>query len=134
MAIDAGLIYKTKIENLQFGFAMKNFGTKMKYIQEKESLPLNFQTGLEYAVIPENLKLLLDASKFIDNDIKIHSGVEWNINILSLRMGYNSLSDIGNGLTAGLGLKYKQIKVDYAFEPQGDFGDSHRFSMTIAFK
>ena len=134
VAIDAGLIYKTKIENLQFGFAMKNLGTKMKFISKKESLPLNFQVGAEYAVIPENLKLFLDADKYIDNEVKIHSGLEWNVNVLSLRIGYNSLSDIGNGLTAGLGLKYKQIKFDYAFEPQGDFGDSHRFSMTIAFK
>jgi hypothetical protein len=133
VALDAGLLYKPSVANLQIGFAIQNLGTKLKYINKKEDLPLKIALGCEYKIF-NNLTVLTDIDKYTDNDLQFHSGIEYVYNIISLRAGYNSLSDLDNGFTGGLGLKINELTIDYAFEPQGDFGDSHRFSLTYRFE
>jgi len=132
LAIDIGGYLKYNDE-LNLGAALKNFGTKMKFFTEKEDLPLCFSIGANYKVIPQ-LTLALDLSAPLEEDVRINFGVEYRYNILSLRAGYNSDNDLVNGLTnCGFGILYNNFKLDYAFLPFGDLGDSHKLSFSIDF-
>jgi Tfp pilus assembly protein PilF len=61
-------------------------------------------------------------------------GAEWTPTpIAMLRLGYKlKLADQGlnglNGLTAGLGVRWSQLGLDYAYQPFGDLTTSHRIA------
>lgn len=48
-AIDIGLLYKKN--DLSFGACISNLGTKVKFIKEKESLPLTLKAGIAYKLL-----------------------------------------------------------------------------------
>ena len=70
---------------------------------------------------------------------RVNLGVEDVVlSLLALRAGYTlNLSDPGldglTGVTAGFGLAYRGIALDYAFLPSGDLGTAHRVSLTYRF-
>ncbi|MBA7510386.1 hypothetical protein ES705_02370 [subsurface metagenome] len=58
-----------------------------------------------------------------------------NVNV-AWRIGYNTkTTDVGGlgGCSLGLGGNFKRYRVDYAFVPFGDLGDTHRISISISF-
>ena len=83
----------------------------------------------------------LDVSAPIDNEINGGIGVENNYKLsdninVAWRIGYNTkTTDVGGlgGCSLGLGGNFKRYRVDYAFVPFGDLGDTHRISIGISF-
>jgi tetratricopeptide (TPR) repeat protein len=52
---------------------------------------------------------------------------------LVIRGGYTSAGDLGDGLRAGAGLRFKTFQIDYAYAGAGSLGSAHRLGLTIAF-
>lgn len=53
--------------------------------------------------------------------------------MLALRAGYNGRNETDSGITAGGGIQFNNLSIDYAFVPYGDLGNAHRFSVSARF-
>ncbi|MFH1963193.1 MAG: PorV/PorQ family protein [bacterium] len=148
MAFDLGVLYRTKIKNLTVGVALQNMGSKMKFMEKSSSLPLNLKGSIGYAMLDKELLLLIDINKPIDNELHVRAGAEyWLTPWLGLRAGYKSGVNAGDrgapssGFGGGLGIKLKQqgeesvtiYRLDYAFVPCGEVGNSHLASLSVEF-
>ncbi|MEW6096477.1 MAG: PorV/PorQ family protein [bacterium] len=133
---DIGGLYKFQDSGLTLGAVIQNIGKKMKFIQEKEKLPLNFKLGISYKIPKRRILLALDLNKSIASNIKFKLGTEIILTSISkLRFGYNSSNDADNGFTTGIGFNIKDIlELDYAYIPYGELGDTQRISLTTKFK
>ena len=134
------VIIKSINEKLNIGLVVQNLGTTLKYITEECQLPLNIKIGTAYRPI-NNLILVLDTTLPSDNELRIGLGGEYNYKInntigVSSRIGYNTITkDISGlkGISAGLGAKYRNYLIDYAFVPYGDLGLTHKISFGVRF-
>ena len=138
-AFDIGGIYKTSLKGLNLGFSAQNIGSKMKFIDEGDSLPLTIRTGVSYAILG-NVVLSMEADRFIkEKKTTVSAGVEYTVlNSLSVRTGY--LKDLnmeslkmGTGISGGFGLMIRKFQFEYAVTPFGELGDSQRFTLGMSF-
>ncbi|OGF44947.1 MAG: hypothetical protein A2452_08685 [Candidatus Firestonebacteria bacterium RIFOXYC2_FULL_39_67] len=135
---DFGLITTLNLAGLKtnIGAAIHNFGMQAIFVNEKESLPTTGNIGAAVWIIPEWTVSVETIIPF-DNVIGFAAGTEFsvkvadNVNLIG-RAGYYSRSNLNN-ITFGAGVKIDNISVDYAFEPFGDLGDTHRFSFNMQF-
>lgn len=140
---DVGLKYTLIPDKLELGLVGKNIGTQTKaFIEEKSDLPTEYHLGLGYKV-RENVSLGLEGVNDQDNT-SLRAGAEYNWKeTVSLRFGYNSLvgkdlkagssKDSMTGFSAGLGLEYRGMSVDYSYVPYNELGDVHRMSLGMKF-
>ncbi|MEK6646826.1 MAG: PorV/PorQ family protein [Candidatus Firestonebacteria bacterium] len=133
-------------EELSVGMIVQNIGTSMKYIEEKNSLPMNIKVGGAYRLLEDKeLLVSVDVSKPLDNKMIAGTGAEyklydksWGEMMIIFRGGYKyqigGNDDIGlTGVSGGLGFVYSLIEVDYAFVPYGRLGNSHRVALVVKF-
>ncbi len=131
---DIGQIYKPS-DRVALSFVLQNIGSKVKFINEEDELPLTLRIGLSYNPVDSAI-IACDFVKPKDNEWQIKGGIEWQINnILTLRGGYNSqiFQDLGIGVNMGFGIHISTFKLDYAYVPYNDLGETHRFSFTTNF-
>jgi long-subunit fatty acid transport protein len=148
-AIDLGIIYKPDRDSqYQFGAVCQNLGTTMKFIDESFSLPLTLAAGILYK---QSNKMLLSfdvKNRPYESGMDFSLGAEYSpIPRVDVRAGYlYSASTAGkslqssdnqtlpNALALGFGVKITQdIKIDYAFTPVSNLGDTHHISFTANF-
>ncbi|GAB4030092.1 MAG: hypothetical protein Fur0012_05440 [Elusimicrobiota bacterium] len=133
--------FMTPVINKKFrsSLVLQNIGTKIKFDDKKEKLPLTFKTGFSYTPLKE---LLATADIAFPNDsdayFSVGSAYRRHINSMNvvLRAGYNGLNkDIGgfSGFNFGVGFEFSKICVDYAFMPYGDMGTGHRVGVSFSF-
>jgi len=66
-------------------------------------------------------------------------GGEYKVDVVKLRLGYHtgpqSIETLGvmSGFSSGLGVEYRNIKIDYAFLPYGELGMTHWISIGFRF-
>lgn len=129
-ALDIGGFYS--YDAVDFGLAVRNIGTGLKFDSVSCSLPMIISAGLAYHAMEG---LLFTASGDLPNesDIKFNLGGEYRIiEYFALRVGYNTgQKDIEGfgGLTAGIGLFYQNFMLNYAYNTYGDFGAVHIISL-----
>jgi hypothetical protein len=135
VAADLGALYKHG-DRLQLAATVTNFGTSMKFIEQRDPLPLAFKVGGAYA-----LKQFLVASEVVYRRTGLasfHAGGQWRpLELFSLRLGFKTdtikeLSAIA-GLTTGFGVELWGHELAYAWLPFGDLGDTHSVSMLFRF-
>ena len=137
-AVDLGGIYSADNKFL-VGVNLQHLGTKMKFIEESYGLPLNVNIGLAYKLLDNALTLAVDSNIPSDNDVNIGFGADYRImGMFDLRFGYRYAfggNDLGtvSGLRAGVGFGIGNYKLDYAFVPYGELGQSHRISLIASF-
>ena len=133
VAVDFGGLYKTKIENLTFGGSMQNLGTNVG----SDPLPLMFKGGAAYRVLSQKLVLASDID-WLAQDKRLYwdLGTEfWANKNLAARAGYQfgrGADQLGSrlvGFAFGLGVWLEQFRMDYAFVPFGNLGDTHRITL-----
>ena len=140
-AADFGAQYQSRdmLDNrLIFGLAVQNVGTKVKFISEEDPLPLNVKLGAAYS-IKKNWLAVLDINAPVDNDVNYGVGTEYACSVNEAvsvlgRLGCNTRNkDTGglNGLTSGLGVRYLDYSIDYAFVPYGELGNTQRISLSL---
>ncbi|MFH1958339.1 MAG: PorV/PorQ family protein [bacterium] len=134
-AFDFGAIYKIS-RKTNFGFAVQNLGSGVRYIEKKEKLPLLVRTGISSRLLNNLLLLNFDITGDIEKNIHLKIGGEFKTGkILDFRAGYKFMEKSGlgglAGMSAGFGVKYSRFGFDYAFVPYGDLGQTHQFSMSL---
>lgn len=135
---DVGLLlpFETgRLRGLRLSAGLRNVGPAIKFDREASALPRQFVFGTGFTALGGNLTVALDTIKPNDNDLYVATGLEYRIfDMLQLRAGYNTLSNlVGNGLSYGIGLKFTQWNVDYAFVPFGSLGNTNRISVGVRF-
>lgn len=135
---DLGLLWRQGAEQgFSAGFAVQNLGSQL----DGADLPTNIQAGLGYRIplagLRQGLCFAADASVPTADAASeaLSLGAEYSGDSLwALRAGYKYVGNNGiSGLSAGAGLKYKIIDIDYAFVTEGVLGDANQVSLSAAF-
>lgn len=141
--LDLAFLYQLPWPGATFAAVMQNLGPATSVADDYFRLPLNFKVGFAYRPLAK-LLLALDYNQLLEQYGKISLGAEyWFEDRLALRLGYQYqektdpselYSELGSsgvaGLTAGLGVKYLNFRLDYAFVPYGLLGSTHRVAVT----
>jgi hypothetical protein len=149
IAFDGGLIYRPSfISDFQVGVSVSNVGFMLSsYTDKDESMPLLVRLGVAKKLA--HLPLLFTVSL---NDLSAQTGDNLDIikrfsiggefdisEALKFRIGYDngvnrSVKSLDtrsfSGLSAGLGVHYKQFRLDYAFVNYGELGTQNRLGIT----
>lgn len=134
-AIDAGILLDlSRIDQpFSLGIAVQNLGLRTKFQSTYEELPINFKAGIAYKFLDSGL-FVLDVNFPQQGASTVSGGWEYvAFKTLALRAGYNGRNETDSGITAGGGIRFNALSVDYAFVPFGDLGNAHKFSVTARF-
>lgn len=144
VAVDLGVQRRFSDKPLSLGAAVLNIGRGMKFMEQRDQLPLTLSLGAAYRIAGP-LNAALDIRREIhDQRTDIGIGTEYALlPSFALRMGYASqytgrsggssaLGALG-GLGAGLGISRKGYRADYTFTPFGDLGNVQRLSLGARF-
>ena len=138
MAGDIGVLFRVN-EKVGVGLAVQNLGTKIKFINTADPLPMNIKAGVGYKPIA-GLTIGLDVNAPNDNNVNAAAGAEYSWQVSDAfaivpRAGYKTGTDLGtmSGLGAGIGFQLSGIGLDFAYVPAGDLGDTYRVSMGVKF-
>ena len=134
-ALDLGLLISG--EELSVGFTAQNMGKGLKFNKESSPLPVNVKLGL-YIPFSEKWQAALDFNFPKDGSAWLGAGAEYALLqkgswTLLGRAGYNTAAndtDGVNGISAGFGLKGKNLAFDYAFKTMGLLGSTHHLALT----
>lgn len=128
-----------RLPGLHLGFSATNLGGQMTLNQEPFDAPQTVTVGMAYAarsgVLADRLTLAADVAFFNDGNEKAHLGGEFKlVRELALRAGYR-VNYQNQGLTAGMGLRWREVGVGYAYEDIVDeaLDPGHRFSLEFFF-
>jgi hypothetical protein len=135
-AIDLGALYRTPLEGLSVACALTNMGQMSAFRSQRTDLPTNIDVGAYYSTSSGDFDLAgalavgRETSTGPSNELRIGGEATYN-KLLSARVGYQTGYDI-RGLSAGLGIHYSIVQLDYAYIPfsQG-FGDANIITIGI---
>ena len=142
-ALDLGAVHRFDGLPMSLGLSVLNMGQGMKFIDQRDPLPLTVALGGAYR-LGGLLHLALDV-RYEPNDRKTEVGVGTEYAVLpmfAVRAGYASqvVRSIGSGsasplsgLAGGFGLKLGNYRADYTFTPFGDLGNVQRVSLGARF-
>ena len=131
-AVDVGILLDlSRIDQpFSLGIAVQNLGLRAKFQSTYEELPINFKAGIAYRFLDSGL-FVLDVNLPQQGASTVCGGWEYvAFKMLALRTGYNGRNETDSGITAGGGIRFNTLSVDYAFVPFGDLGNSHRISLS----
>ena len=135
---DFGVTYNNIIKDLSVAAAMKNLGSMTELRNEKTKLPTELRFGALYN-LPEYDALFASSASVeyqkytATTDSHVNFGVETTYkSMFAIRIGYMTMYE-AKGFTAGFGVKWNIVNVDYAFSPfKYDLGSSHTVSVKAA--
>ncbi len=139
--LDIGALYQVDsdlffLRNLRVGLMVHNaYAPRLNPGQKTDFIPhrirLGFAKPLSLTDELNPLYLLFSLDKGDQESLRYAAGLEFSYqDVGMLRIGMNA-----DGLTFGAGAVYRQFQLDYAYArlASGDFGASHRISLTIRF-
>ncbi len=128
-----------RLPGLDLGVSLTNLGGQMTINEEPFDPPQTFTVGMAYTPVQGSLAdrftLAADVGFFNDGNEKAHLGGEFKVvPELALRLGYR-VNYENQGLTAGLGLRWREVGLGYAYEDMSDdaLDAGHRFSLEFFF-
>lgn len=138
-AMDLGVTWRNVYQNISVAAALKNAGSMDNLYKEATELPTEIRLGAYYPVgdIGSKINIItgIEFQKYTGyDDSHINIGAEATYdNMVSLRAGYMTMYD-AKSVTTGLGIRWKNIDVDYALTPfTTDLGTAHTFSVKVGF-
>lgn len=142
VAVDLGARKDLRGSPFSIGFAARNIGKGLKFIEQEDALPLMLSVGAS-ARLAGVLGLAAEIrNEPNDSRTSFALGTEYAfLGSLALRTGYSansagsrspSMGMLG-GLGAGLGFRMKSFGADYSFTPFGDLGDAQRLTLSARF-
>ena len=138
-AVDLGAQVNTPLENLVAGIVLANIGTMSKLQDEKTSLPSLLRIGPAYSLgfgaDVYTLNLAVDYMHvFPEKHGYLNSGAEFMFGRMVAARGGYQFGSQGRGLSAGLGVRYGVVGLDYAFSSLAeDLGNTHTLSLAVTF-
>lgn len=120
--------------------AARNLGGSVRFIREKEPLPMEFSLGTayEWRLEQDRVVAALDAAVPRLGSPYGKAGVEWDRRVsrgvrTQIRAGYQgrTAADLGpvTGLTVGVGARLGGFSADFGFQPLGELGQSFRMGV-----
>jgi hypothetical protein len=133
-AADLGVRYKPD-SKLNLGAALANMGTKIKFVDQSDSLPMAGRLGATYQLYPQ-WDISAEGVYRKTGLMSGGAGVEWRYgDLFTFRGGYNTAhtKELGtmSGITAGVGIFFWGQEFSYAWLPIGDLGMTHYFSLVF---
>ena len=137
-AFDTGVQVRLN-KAFKLGVMMQNVGSKLKYRQDKISLPTAWRAGLAYGYRVGTRDLLIGMADTVyalqEGALAVRGGVEYQWRgMVAVRAGaqLSEEQQVGN-YSAGLGLTVQQYRLDYAIQLDTTFDLPQLFSLTISF-
>lgn len=134
-AADLGALGRvSELPGLAWGASLLNVGPPIRFLRDKENLPLTLRGGVAYAFTASGTQntLAFDLSKQRSDKVRAGLGAETLLGrVMALRFGFTTRHDAGIGITGGVGWLWQTLGIDYAFVPFGDLGITHRLSLTF---
>lgn len=122
-----GLVYI--LDDLRWGFSTNNINRATVGDQD-DQIPVVFSTGFSFDIL-QNFSLNASLVKDIRYDLSLAFGIDYDIiEYLSLRIG---AADNPSKFTAGIGINYSILGLDYAFFTHPDLGLTHQVGLTLSF-
>jgi len=141
-AVDLGLKRGFKAVPVSIGVAVQNIGPGIKYISQRDQLPLSVSAGVVFMPI-SGVMINFDAKRYVYDKYTAYSlGTEYALfggassaYGLSLRGGVNGQPEQGaaGAFSAGAGIKFMNADLDYAMTPQGSLGGTQRITLKKKF-
>lgn len=136
-AVDMGAVYQGNVERTwNLGAAIQNVGVASKFADAAVQFPWTLRVGASGQPFAQWL-VAADYVKRRDTSGEVDAGAEVTPRkFFSLRVGYRYAfvsTDLGglSSFSAGAGLRWGQMSLDYAFIPLGDLGLTHRVSLNF---
>jgi hypothetical protein len=139
IAFDFGTLFKTGLKSLAFGISIRHFSGQLKYEQEQFQMPLLFTLGVSmdvmdfWEVAKEHQSLITSVDLTHDRSYpeQLLIGINYTvINTISLRIGYNSHSDLEK-FSYGVGILQFGLAIDYAYTPMKYFDNLQRITVRL---
>ena len=137
---DFGALYRFDRGKGRVGFGMKNLGTEVSaFVDTTDPLPIIASLGASYRL--KGLPVYALAQGDWSQDAGFSGGFGMEIiqfKPVYLRLGYRIRpllsgdlveNEFLNGMSAGFGVKTKNIFVDYSFQHYGSLGFTHKFAL-----
>ena len=122
-----GLVYI--LDDLRWGFSTNNIN-RATIGDQNDQIPVVFSTGFSFDIL-QNFSLNASLVKDIRYDLSLAFGIDYDIiEYLSLRIG---AADNPSKFTAGIGINYSILGLDYAFFTHPDLGLTHQVGLTLSF-
>jgi hypothetical protein len=136
VAVDLGL--KGVLAGTTLGASVQNLGPDISLGGSSYPIPRQVRLGASRGFAADRLLLAADYNIPRDYFKDVRLGAEVRPHqILALRLGYRhefgSPDDPQNGLSFGVGLRWKQLLVDYSMTPDNAFDDVQRLSFGYSF-
>jgi len=120
--------------------AVRNAGIQTKaFYNENDPMPTEIAAGVSQQLLGGNLLLAADVTMPVEGDLDLAFGTEYRpIELLALRTGWslsakNTADNAGGGfidaMGFGMGTRYNQFSLDYAWKPFADLGSTHRITL-----
>ncbi|MFA5975263.1 MAG: PorV/PorQ family protein [Elusimicrobiota bacterium] len=135
-AADLGVLYHAS-DKLSLASTLTNMGSKLKFLEEGDSLPLAFHLGAAFQPNTQ-WQVTMEGVYRRAGPTSFHAGGQWRpIETVSLRVGYKTdtlkgLSAVA-GLTTGIGIHVWGQELAYAWSPYGELGNAQYVSLLIRF-
>lgn len=141
-ALDLGAKRKLGGLPLTIGFSVQNLGNGIKYLSQRDNLPLSVNAGFSFIALP-GMALAFDVKRLIyDKQTVFSIGTEYALltggNMgFALRGGYGltrlTQNNGKSGLSAGAGLMAVGAQLDYAVSPEIGLGNIQRITLKKKF-
>ena len=124
---------------MSIGASFQNWGSKliMKDESQGDPLPERIKMGFACRLLGKNqnnIILAIDFTRPTYSEVEINTGAEYQYaDLLALRVGYLKKEGKVEGMTQGVGIKYKNYQIDFANIPWGELGNVQRISLSIRF-
>ncbi|MDI6840189.1 MAG: PorV/PorQ family protein [bacterium] len=131
IASDIGFLWRGN--KAGFGISLQNIGSDVNYsFGATEKLPINIKTGFSLTLL-HALNIAIDANVPQFGKPHYHLGGElWLGDVFAIRGGYRYRDETQlstNNISAGFGIRAKNIGIDYAYASCGDLGITHRIAL-----
>ena len=140
-AVDLGAKQKISRLPVTFGIGVQNLGTGIKYLSQRDNLPLSVNAGFTFVVLP-GMGLSLDVKRLVyDKQTVFSAGTEYAMLIggagFALRGGYGlsglTQNNEKSGLCVGAGVMALGAQLDYAVSPETGLGSVQRITVKKKF-
>jgi len=140
-AVDLGAKQKLSRLPVSLGIGVQNLGTGIKYLSQRDNLPLSVNAGLTLAVLP-GMGLSFDVKRLVyDKQTVFSAGTEYAMMLggagFALRGGYGltglSQDNEKGGLSVGAGVMALGAQLDYAVSPETGLGSVQRITLKKKF-
>ncbi|OIO02772.1 MAG: hypothetical protein AUJ51_05715 [Elusimicrobia bacterium CG1_02_56_21] len=141
-AVDLGAKQKLSRLPVTLGVGVQNLGTGIKYLAQRDNLPLSVNAGFTFMVLP-GMGLSLDVKRLVyDKQTVFSAGTEYamlvgNSTGFALRGGYGltglTQNNEKSGLCVGAGVMALGAQLDYAVSPETGLGSVQRITLKKKF-